>query len=80
MPMLAFALPTLPGLPDGPKTYAAWPVWSDSTTKEVRYQPMPQKKAAKLFHRARAFDRQTRQGGKHGGGRWAMPRYKCCMR
>jgi len=67
MPMLAFALPTLPGLPDGPKTYAAWPVWRDSTTKEVRFQPMPKKAATKLWHRARAFDRQSHVAGRHGG-------------
>lgn len=67
MPTLAFASPALPGLPDGPKTYAAWPVWSDSTTKEIRFQPLPKKKAVQLWHRARAFDRQTHVMGKHGG-------------
>jgi hypothetical protein len=51
----------------GPKTYAAWPVWSDSTTKQIRFQPMPKKKAVKLWHRARDFDRQTKEKGKHGG-------------
>ena len=56
----------LPGF-EGTKTYAAWPVWSDSTTKEVKFQPMPKKAAVKLFHRARDFDRQTRAKGKHGG-------------
>ncbi len=62
-------VPTLPGLPcfEGPKTYAAWPVWSDSTTKEIRFQPMPKKAATKLWHRARAFDRQSKAKGKHGG-------------
>ena len=67
MSTLAFALPTLPGLPDGPKTYAAWPVWHDSTTKEVRFQPMPKKAATKLWHRARDFDRQTKRKDRHGG-------------
>jgi hypothetical protein len=40
-PMRSFAqyLPALPGF-TGPKTYAAWPVWSDSTTKEIRFQPV----------------------------------------
>jgi hypothetical protein len=66
MRQLAYCLPALPGLA-GPKTYAAWPVWSDSTRKEVRFQPMPQKKAVKLFHLARRFDRSTHQPGKHGG-------------
>jgi len=61
--------PAIPGLPgfEGPKTFAAWPVWSDSTTKEVLWQPMPKKAAVQLWHRARAFDRQTRQPGRHGG-------------
>ena len=59
-------LPCLPGM-EGLKTHAAWPVWSGSTTKEIRFQPMPKKAAVKLFHRARDFDRQTRQKGKHGG-------------
>ena len=67
MPMLAYALPALPGLPEGPKTYAAWPVWSNSTTKDIKYQPMPKKQAPRLWHRARAFDRQTKEKGKHGG-------------
>jgi hypothetical protein len=48
-------------------TYAAWPVWSDSTRAEVRFQPMPKKAAVKLFHRARDFDRQTKRPGCHGG-------------
>jgi hypothetical protein len=61
-----FCLPGLPGF-QGAKTYAAWPVWSDSTTKEIRFQPMPKKAAVKLFHRARDFDRQTKAKDKHGG-------------
>jgi hypothetical protein len=50
-----------------PKTYAAWPVWSDSTRTEVRFQPMPKKAATRLWHRARDFDRQTRRKDCHGG-------------
>ena len=61
-----FCLPGIPGF-QGAKTYAAWPVWSDSTMKAVRFQPVPKKAAVRLFHRAREFDRQTRQKGKHGG-------------
>jgi hypothetical protein len=49
------------------KTYAAWPVWSGSTTKEIKYQPMPRKAATRLWHRARDFDRQTRRKDHHGG-------------
>jgi hypothetical protein len=56
----------LPGVMSG-KTYAAWPVWSGSTQQEVQFQPMPKKAATRLWHRARAFDRQTRREGCHGG-------------
>ena len=50
-----------------PQTYAAWPVWSDSTTQPVRFAPLPKKAATRLWHRARDFDRQTHQPGRHGG-------------
>ncbi len=58
--------PALPGF-GGAKTYAAWPVWSGSVAKEIKFQPMPKNAATKLWHRARDFDRQTHQAGKHGG-------------
>ena len=66
MPPLALSLPPLPGFA-WPKTHAAWPVWSDSTIKEIRFQPMPKKAAVRLWHRARDFDRQTRRKDHHGG-------------
>jgi len=66
MPALAYSLPAFPGF-EGPKTYAAWPVWSNSTTKEIRFQPISKKAAVRLFHRARDFDRQTNRPGHHGG-------------
>jgi len=59
-------LPAFAGF-EAPKTFAAWPVWSESTTKEVKFQPLPRKAATKLWHRARDFDRQTRRPDKHGG-------------
>jgi helix-turn-helix protein len=67
---LTFAAPTpLFGgmIPPAPKTYAAWPVWHDSTTREVKFQPMKKKEAAKLWHKARDFERQTRESGKQDG-------------
>ena len=78
MPSLALSLPraTTRGLPPlpfpafaglGTKTHAAWPVWSNSTTKEIKFQPMLKKAATKLWHRARAFDRQTKRKDCHGG-------------
>jgi hypothetical protein len=59
-------LPPLPGV-TLPQTYAAWPVWSDSTTQPVRFAPLAKKAAVRLWHRARDFDRSTRQPGRHGG-------------
>ena len=59
-------LPTLPGLA-GPKTHAAWPVWRDSTRVEIRFAPTPKKTAVKLWHRARDFERQTRQPNRQDG-------------
>jgi AraC-like DNA-binding protein len=56
----------LPGF-SGPKSYAGWPVWSDSARADVRFQPIPKKAATRLWHRARDFDRQTRRKDRHGG-------------
>jgi hypothetical protein len=73
MRSIAYALPPFPGFA-GPKTYAAWPVWRDSTTKQVKFQRLPKKEAAIRWHKARRFDRQTHIAGKHGGaiGRTAL--------
>jgi len=49
------------------RTYAAWPVWRDSTTAKVKFVPLPKKQATRLFHKARRFERQTRQRGKQDG-------------
>jgi hypothetical protein len=70
MHSLARSLPALPfpafaGM--GTKTHAIWPVWSDSTTKEIKFQPLPKKVAVRLWHRARDFDRQTKRKDRHGG-------------
>ncbi|MBV9825721.1 MAG: hypothetical protein JO001_08610 [Alphaproteobacteria bacterium] len=55
-------------------TSALWPVWRDSARGEVRFVPLSKKRAAKRWHKARAFDRQTHTAGKHGGviGRTAL--------
>jgi hypothetical protein len=76
MRSIAYALPPFPGFV-GPKTYAAWPVWRDSTTKQVKFEPLPKKEAARRWHKARRFDRQTHTAGKHGGaiGRTALQVY-----
>lgn len=64
LPMAQF----IPGMGrESQKSYAAWPVWSGSTTKEIKFQRMPKKAATKLYHRARDFDRKTSKPGCHGG-------------
>ena len=45
---------------------ATWPVWRDSTRKEVKFQPLPKKQAVKLYHEARRFERQTRAAAPKG--------------
>lgn len=66
----------LPGLPafNGGRTRAVGPVWTGSTTKSVGFQALPKKQAARIWHKARAFDRATHQHGRHGGviGRTAL--------
>jgi hypothetical protein len=45
----------------------AHPVWRGSVRAEVKFTPMPKKAAVKLYHRARDWERRTRQPGRHGG-------------
>jgi hypothetical protein len=66
MRSLAYPLPALPGI-DSPKTYAAWPVWHDSTPADVKFHPLPKKKAVRIYHEAREFERRTRQRGRQDG-------------
>ena len=48
-------------------TRAPWPVWKDSTTKKVKFAPLAKREAVRLYHKARKFERQTRQPGKQDG-------------
>jgi len=66
MRSIAYVLPALPGF-TLPKTYAAWPVWRDSTTLDVKFTKMPRREAAKLWHHARRFERNTRRPGRQDG-------------
>jgi hypothetical protein len=50
----------------GFKTYAP-PVWSGSVAGPVKFRPLTKREAVRLYHRARAFERQTRQPGKQDG-------------
>jgi hypothetical protein len=66
--MPTFSQRSLPGLPCLTEpTYAAYPVWGESTLKPVQFTPLPRKQAVLLWHRARDFDRQTHKPGMHGG-------------
>ena len=56
----------LPGMGES-TTRASWPVWSGSTTARVRFAPVKRQEAAKLYHRLRDFERQTRQSGRQDG-------------
>jgi hypothetical protein len=46
---------------------ATWPVWSDSARQPVKFAPLPRKKAVKLWHEARRFERRTRSAGRQDG-------------
>ena len=64
--MLTFRLSLpLPGL--GIASRSPWPVWRDSTRKEVRFQPLPKRQAVKLYHHARRLERQTRGRNRQDG-------------
>jgi hypothetical protein len=64
MPTICLSLP-LPGLAAASR--ALWPVWRDSTRKEVRFQPLPKRQAVKLYHHARRLERQTRARNRQDG-------------
>jgi len=51
-----------------PRTYAAWPVWADSTRQEVRFTPQPKKHVLKYWRQLQEWNAQTREPGCHGGG------------
>lgn len=50
-------------------SYAAFPVWKDSTQADVKYAPMAKRDAVKIWHHARRFERSTRGGGGQGCAR-----------
>src|SRR3954463_13378146 len=64
-PLLSISA-VLPGFPR-PQTPAPWPVWRGSVTGSVRFAAISRKQAAKLWHAARRWDRETRRKGRHGG-------------
>src|SRR4051794_28864444 len=48
-------------LPGFSQTRSPWPVWRGSVAGPVRFATMSRKAAAKLWHKARRWDRDTRQ-------------------
>lgn len=59
-----FSPPALSGL--ARTAHAVWPVWRDSTSKAVKFQPLPKKKAVRLYHEARRFERRSRAAAPKG--------------
>jgi hypothetical protein len=59
----AFTLDPFAVAPHG----APWPCWRNSVAGAVRFAAMSRKQAAKLWHAARRWDRETRRPGRHGG-------------
>ena len=50
-----------------PTSRSPWRCRKDSTTKPVRFAPMTIRQATKVWHKARRFERQTRQPGRQDG-------------
>lgn len=48
-------------------SYAPGKVWKGSTTGEARFAAMPKRRAVRLYHDARRFERQTRKSGHQDG-------------
>jgi hypothetical protein len=66
MRQLAYALPSFPGF-DSPKTFAAWPVWSGSTTAEVKWPKVVKDAVIKWYHQARDWNALKHAAGRYGG-------------
>jgi hypothetical protein len=66
MPSLAYALPPLPGF-DSPKSYAAWPVWSGSTTADIKWPKVVKEAVIAWYHKARSWNAAKQAAGRYGG-------------
>jgi hypothetical protein len=58
---------SLPGFTALAQSYAPWPVWTGSTTADVRFAPQPKAAMLRLLRRAEDLDAATHQPGQHGG-------------
>ena len=68
MRQLAYALPQLPGFDSlRPKTYAAWPVWSGSTTAEIKWPKIVKDAVIEWYHKARSWNAAKEIAGRYGG-------------
>ena len=75
MRQLAYALPELPGSASlRPKTYAAWPVWKDSTTDELQLCPALAENKPRNAGKMRAASTARRICRGSTAGRSAAPR------
>jgi hypothetical protein len=66
MRSLAYALPPLPGF-DSPKSYATWPVWSGSTTAEIKWPKVIKAAVIDWYHKARSWNAAKEIAGRYGG-------------
>jgi hypothetical protein len=66
MRQLAYPLPSFPGF-DSPKTYAAWPVWSGSTTAEIKWPKVVKQAVVAWYHNARHWNALKHAAGRYGG-------------
>src|SRR3954454_17965673 len=64
LPGLGLPSPAMAGIQ---RSYAPWPVWRDSTTKTVKFMPLPKKRAVQIFHKPRVSERKTIKKGKQAG-------------
>jgi hypothetical protein len=77
---LASLLPQLPGI-DSPKTFAAYPVWADSTTTELRWPTVVKEAVVRWYHQARAWNAAKQAARRYGGtiGSSAMRVLECLI-
>jgi biotin operon repressor len=66
MRQLTYALPSFPGF-DSPKSYASWPVWSDSTTAEIKWPKVVKTAVLAWYHKARSWNAKKEAAGRYGG-------------
>jgi hypothetical protein len=66
MRSLAHSPPSFPGF-DSPKTYAAWPVWSGSTTDEIKWPKVVKQAVINWYHKARHWNAAKEIAGRYGG-------------